>query len=69
MEDKIVRYLVLVQISSAERSIKYSLLTVGKTERGASSPAKPALLTPEPLSITRAGVSAYKEFHDGGNYE
>lgn len=30
----------------------------GKTARGASSPAKPALHIPEPLSITRAAVSS-----------
>ena len=30
----------------------------GKTARGASSPAKPALTKPEPLSHTRAVVSS-----------
>ena len=30
----------------------------GKTARGASSPAKPALHIPEPLSITRAATSS-----------
>ena len=30
----------------------------GKTARGASSPAKPALHMPEPLSTTRAATSS-----------
>ena len=30
----------------------------GKTARGASSPAKPALHIPEPLSTTRAAISS-----------
>eukprot|EP00036_Acanthoecidae_sp_10tr_P011734 CAMPEP_0182920570 /NCGR_PEP_ID=MMETSP0105_2-20130417/3563_1 /TAXON_ID=81532 ORGANISM="Acanthoeca-like sp., Strain 10tr" /NCGR_SAMPLE_ID=MMETSP0105_2 /ASSEMBLY_ACC=CAM_ASM_000205 /LENGTH=108 /DNA_ID=CAMNT_0025057987 /DNA_START=43 /DNA_END=369 /DNA_ORIENTATION=- len=33
-------------------------ITDGKTARGASSPAKPALHIPEPLSITRAATSS-----------
>ena len=32
--------------------------TVGKTARGASSPAKPAFTMPEPLSHTRAATSS-----------
>lgn len=31
----------------------------GKTALGASSPAKPALHIPEPLSITKAATSVY----------
>lgn len=34
------------------------IYTHGKTARGASSPAKPALHIPEPLSITRAATSS-----------
>ena len=33
-------------------------MTEGKTARGASSPAKPALTMPEPLSHTRAATSS-----------
>jgi hypothetical protein len=31
---------------------------LGKTARGASSPAKPALHIPEPLSTTKAAISS-----------
>lgn len=39
----------------------------GKTARGASSPAKPALHIPEPLSTTRAVVSTSSHMVDGGS--
>jgi len=38
----------------------------GKTARGASSPAKPALHMPLPLSITRAETSSSHMFVDVG---
>ena len=45
-------------------------LTEGKTARGASSPAKPALHMPEPLSITKAATSSsYKGRREGKREE
>ena len=37
----------------------------GKTERGASSPANPALHMPDPLSTTRATISSSPIILDG----